>query len=91
MDSYEMLLVFITVITLLLQCYVFFIVQFKSPLCMQSYRYYLNIVIIYDMLFSVFFGIILQPYPINLSVLVGIRGVAYYFGYRGIYAVVSLN
>lgn len=91
MDAYQVLLILISIVALFLQCHVLLMVQYKSPDCMKGYRYYLNAVILWDMLFSFFFSIILQPYPISTNVIIGIRGVIYYFGYEGARIVVSLT
>lgn len=94
MNLYEISLVFITIITLLIQGYVLLMVhmvQFKSPSSMLTYRYYLNTVIVWDMLFSFFFGILLQPVPITETIIVGVRGFIYHFGYLGMHTVVGFN
>jgi hypothetical protein len=90
MDLYEVCMVSISLTALFLQLYVFFMVQYKSPSCMQSYRYFLNSLVFWDMLFSFFFGIVLGPCPISIWILVGVRGLTYHFGYQFTFVMVSL-
>lgn len=51
-EAYSFIMSCIMVLTLLIQLYVFFLVQFKSPESMSEFRYFLNIITFWDMLFT---------------------------------------
>jgi hypothetical protein len=58
---------------------------------MKSYRYYLNTIVVWDILFTFLLEIVLQPFPIPPAFIANIKGFAYYLGYQCIYAAESLN
>lgn len=51
-DVFSFVLYFVTAFTLTVQCYVFFLVQFKSPAPMAEYRHFLNNFTFWDTLFT---------------------------------------
>ncbi|KAI6222263.1 hypothetical protein M3Y95_00966400 [Aphelenchoides besseyi] len=77
---FEYILCAITAVTVLLQFYVIFLVQNKSPRTMHEYRYFLNMFTIWDISFTVIMGFLFVPVPITPRVAATVRGFASYFG-----------
>lgn len=89
--SYEFALLSVTLITVAIQFYVVFLVQWKSPKTMADYRYFLNLFTIWDLILSVMMGIFIQPMPITPLTACAIRGIATYFGAYASLIIVSFN
>ncbi|KAI6170843.1 Na+ channel domain containing protein [Aphelenchoides bicaudatus] len=51
----------VTIFTFIVQAYVFYLVQFKSPKSMKEYRYFLNTFTIWDMIFTIAASTSLAP------------------------------
>lgn len=91
-EIYGFILYCITVLTLIVQCCVLFLVQFRSPKQMNEYRYFLNNFMLWDMLFTsaftcpsarnnlvlVVLGTAIAPYTISYGLACLITGWAKY-------------
>ncbi|KAI1709767.1 serpentine type 7TM GPCR chemoreceptor srh domain-containing protein [Ditylenchus destructor] len=65
---YSVTLLTITIVSILLQCYVFFMIIRQSPTSMSSYRYFLCLISAWDLLFTILLGLGLHPklmFPIS--------------------------
>jgi uncharacterized membrane protein len=58
---YSIYLHSITLLTVLLQSFVFYLVLKKSPRNMKHYRFYLNYFTFWDLMLAFFMGSVLQP------------------------------
>ncbi|KAI6226524.1 hypothetical protein M3Y99_01283000 [Aphelenchoides fujianensis] len=78
-SPYEFALLGITIVTVAAQLYVAFLLRFKTPPTMRDYRYFLVLFTLWDGLFTVWVGLVVQPVPIEGIVAVTLRGLANYF------------
>ncbi|KAI1697229.1 serpentine type 7TM GPCR chemoreceptor srh domain-containing protein [Ditylenchus destructor] len=58
---YSVILLVITLVSILLQCYVIFMIIRQSPASMSSYRYFLSFISVWDLLFTILLGLGLHP------------------------------
>jgi hypothetical protein len=89
-STYEILLTGISTFTVCLQLYLFYLVQRKSPRNMKGYRFFLNMFIFWDLIFSVLLGIFLQPSVVPPYAATTVQGVSKYFGKEAGMITVSL-
>ncbi|KAI6170920.1 hypothetical protein M3Y97_01104800 [Aphelenchoides bicaudatus] len=75
---HEISLFAITLITLLLQVYVIYMITFQTPNNMRDYLYFLLLLTVIDLLFTIVVGIYLQPSPLPFLA-VQAKGVCSYF------------
>ncbi|KAI1731207.1 serpentine type 7TM GPCR chemoreceptor srh domain-containing protein [Ditylenchus destructor] len=82
-NLYNGILLFLTTISILLQCYVIFIVFRASPKSMSAYRYFLCLISVWDLVFTILLGYGLHPkllFPLSAG---QINGFMRYFGLIG--------
>lgn len=80
-DEFETVLVYISVIALLFQFYVLYLIQTKSHGGIQNYKYFLNSTIIWDIVFTFLYGIAFRATPVLR--IFSVCGLAHYFGHMG--------
>jgi hypothetical protein len=76
--TYQIIFHTVTAITVLLQGYVIYAVQTKSPYSMKSYKLYLINFSCYDILFTVIYGVFFIPDPTGKLLSVRSRGLSAY-------------
>ncbi|KAI1694960.1 serpentine type 7TM GPCR chemoreceptor srh domain-containing protein [Ditylenchus destructor] len=82
-DFYNATLLLLTTISIFFQCYVVFMVIRASPKSMSEYRYFLCLISIWDLLFTILLGYGLHP-KLLLPLSAGeIKGLFKYFGLLG--------
>jgi hypothetical protein len=79
----EVLLTCVTIFSVLLQFYLAYIIRAKSPKNMESYKFFLYLTLIWDIAFTINYGLFFQPFAMALHIMAGVRGLAYYFGHLG--------
>ncbi|KAI1697834.1 serpentine type 7TM GPCR chemoreceptor srh domain-containing protein [Ditylenchus destructor] len=82
-NLYNGILLFLTTISILLQCYVIFMVIRASPKSMSAYRYFLCLISVWDLIFTILLGYGLHPkllFPLSAG---KINGFLRYFGLIG--------
>ncbi|KAI1710986.1 serpentine type 7TM GPCR chemoreceptor srh domain-containing protein [Ditylenchus destructor] len=82
-EEYNIALLIITSATILLQCYVIFIIIYVSPKSMSDFRYFLCFISIWDLIFTALLGYGLHPtflFPLSAG---QINGLFKYLGPTG--------
>ncbi|KAI1710985.1 serpentine type 7TM GPCR chemoreceptor srh domain-containing protein [Ditylenchus destructor] len=82
-EEYNIALLIITTATILLQCYVIFIIIYVSPKSMSDFRYFLCLISIWDLIFTLLLGYGLHPTFLFPSSAGQINGLFKYFGLTG--------
>lgn len=82
MTLYEIILHSITIITIIFQAYLFYLIRYKSPKSMQNYKFYLNYFTFWDLLFTILMGSFLQPEPTGFLMSFHIFGISSWIGPR---------
>ncbi|KAI6172715.1 hypothetical protein M3Y98_01004200 [Aphelenchoides besseyi] len=78
--TFEYLQLTVTVIALLLQAYIIYLISTATPKSMHNYKYFLVFFTAWDMLFSVFTGLLMIPIPAEPLIGIVVRGIAFYMG-----------
>ncbi|KAI6198921.1 hypothetical protein M3Y96_00571800 [Aphelenchoides besseyi] len=80
--NYEVLLFFLTVLTIILQIYVLFLTRYKLPKSMEHYRFFLYVFTLWDLVFTMSFGFVVAPYPLTPIFACDLRGIGGMFSYE---------
>jgi hypothetical protein len=77
---YEFILHAITCITICIQLYVIYVIYLRSPKNMKEYRFFLITFTVWDLIFTLILGVLLQPDPVGRLLSARMRGLSGYFG-----------
>jgi hypothetical protein len=78
--AYQVIFHITTVITVIVQGYAIFAVQTQSPTNLKKYRPFLNFFSLWDIMFTIFYGIFLVPDPIGSRLMCRSRGISVFIG-----------
>ncbi|KAI6197658.1 hypothetical protein M3Y94_01251000 [Aphelenchoides besseyi] len=78
--TFEYLQLTVTIIALLLQAYIIYLISVATPKTMNNYKYFLVFFTAWDLLFSLFTGLLMIPIPAEPLMGVVVRGLAFYIG-----------
>ncbi|KAI1692610.1 serpentine type 7TM GPCR chemoreceptor srh domain-containing protein [Ditylenchus destructor] len=82
-DLYFTIILLITTVSVLLQCYLLFMLIYASPKSMVTYKYYLCVISVWDLLFAALLGYGLHPKVLFPYGCASVNGFFQYFGQTG--------
>ncbi|KAI1695290.1 serpentine type 7TM GPCR chemoreceptor srh domain-containing protein [Ditylenchus destructor] len=82
-DPYFTIILLITTVSVLLQCYLLFMLIYASPKSMVTYKYYLCVISVWDLLFAAALGYGLHPKVLFPYGCASVNGFFQYFGQTG--------